>query len=431
MSGEAYELGTAETIEDGLETVMDRRTDTFGSFKVEELQTQWKHKISVIPEAEGITTKWWSYTDGVSRNGPEAEVPGGETITSDQSGEYIVGTSALAGGAGRVTGTAQDGTGDDWWTGYTDRINVADADDNGAGVGYKYFAAGEGDAGGATEAGPQAYVWFRSGVAGAADRIVPRDQWNGDDLDDFDVDLSEPFHRGGFVRLDHTFYNHGNVDVNFGVKTADGGLEIVTLHAFNVPDAPMWSQSDLKWQMGTEGAYLTGYLNAAHYKAGNGRRNIRQDGTGRDGSVLGSGVNFSQGDAHPLVSIRLRDGFENVNLSPTGLSVDLDADYYVFVSVGAELENANFTRPNDELPEVTTGSSEYVAVADNDATGYAGLGDVELLEFVPDGGFFSTASVDTNIDEFALGPGEIATLGVIPVGATSLNGSSFRWAANA
>jgi hypothetical protein len=431
MSGEAYELGTAKTIEDGLETVMDRRSDTFNSFKVEELQTQWKHKISVIPEAEGITQKWWTYTGGVSRNGPEAEIPAGETITSDQSGEYIVGTPALGGGAGRVTGTAQDGAGDDWWTGYTDRINVPDADDNGAGVGYKYFAQGEGDAGGATEAGAQEYVWFRSGVAGASDRVVPRDQWNGEDLSEFEADLSEPFHRGGFFRLDHTFYNHGNVDVNFGIKTADGGLEIVTLHAFNVPGAPMWSQSDLKWQMGTEGANVTGYLNAAHYKAGNGRRNIRPDGTGRDGAVFGSGVNLSQGDPQPLISIRLRDGFENVNLSPVGLAVNMNAGYYVFVSVAAELENANFTRPNDELPAVTTPSSEYVAVADNDATGYAELGEIEFLEYVPDGGFFSTASVDVSIDEFALAPDEIASLGVIPVDATALNGSSFRWAGNA
>lgn len=416
-----------------LADLVDRYTDDFDSVKTEELETQWKHKISVIPESEGITTKWWDYTAGVSRVGPEAQVPPGETITTNQSGEYIVGTPALAGGAARVEGTAQ--AGDDWWTGYTDRLGKPAADDNGVGIGYKYFNENQGDLGGAKAAGEQEYVWFRSGVGGVDDLVIPRDRWNGDRLDDFTVDLSKGnlFHRGGFVRIDHTFYNHGSADVNFGIKTANGQILIKTLHSFNAESDPMWSQSDLFWQMGTLGANLTGYINAAHYKAGNGDRIIRFNGTGRDGGVLGGATGaISQGTPIPLISIRVRSGWENVNVTPIDYRVRTDGSYYVFMTVGADLTDANFTPPNSETPEISPPGSEYAVEADNEATAFTDIGDVEALKYVgADGqGSQSSGSLSGEPPDMSLSEGEIATLGVIPVGMTAFEGASLEWGVN-
>jgi len=428
---DGYELGTAETLEE----VMEKRTDVFDSLKTEELRTQWKHKISAIPESEGITTKWWTFTGGVSRVGPEAQVPAGETIQSDQTGEYIVGTPALAGGAARVEGTAQSGAGDDWWTGYTDRIDTADADDNGVGIGYKYFSAGEGDAGGADQAGHQEYVWFRSGVSGVSDVVIPRDQWNGDDLSVFDSeDLSKGnlFHRGCFCRIDHTFYNHGGVDINIGIKTSDGKLKTVTLHSFTQIGEPMWSESDLRWEMGTEGTNLTGYINAAHYKGGNGEQLIRFSGTGRDGTVLGSALGaVTAATPVPVISIQVRTGWENVNTEPVDFRVEMDDSFYVFLSTNATLDGTeSFEAPNSESPEISPAGSEYAILADNDAEDFTDIGEIEMIKYVSGSGNQSTSTVQGVLPEFALSSGEIAVLGVIPIDASTFNGASLEWGAN-
>lgn len=399
-----------------LEAVMEARTDDFDSLKTEELRTQWKHKISVVPESAGITTKWWTYSSGVSRVGPEAEVPAGEDITTDQSGEYIVGTPALAGGAARVAGTAQSG--DDWWTGFTDRLNVADADDNGVGIGTD----DQGD-----------YVWFRSGVSGVSDTKLYRSDWNGDDLDV--LPDSEVFHRGGFARIDHTFYNQGAADVNWGYKTGDGKLKVVTLHSFNVPDAPMWTESDLKWQMACSGANLTGYINAAHYKGGNADRAIRTNGTGRDGTVLGSDLSgLSAGDVVPVISIQLRSNWENVNIQPLTFSVDMDGDFYVFITTDSTLDGTeSFQPPNSESADIDPADTEYAVLADNDATGFSDVGEIEELSYSGGStgqGSNAAATAEGEAQDFSLSPGEAATVGVVAIGATSLNGASFNWGSN-
>lgn len=428
------------------EAMMEKRTDDFDSLKTEELQTQWKHKISVVPEsADGggsetaITTKWWTFTSGVSRTGPEAEIPAGETITSDQSGDYVVGTPALAGGAARVEGTAQDGDNDDWWTGFTNRINVADADDDGVGIGYKYFSQGDGALGGADSDGDQEYVWFRSGVSGVDDVEVPRDQWNGvlqDLIDDgtFTTDLSKGnlFHSGGFNRIDFTFYNQGAADVNWGVKTDDGKIHIITLHSFNQKGDPMWKESDLKWQMGTEGVNLTGYINAAHYKGGNSRRLIRFAGSGRDGTVLGSTLSLTQGVPVPVLTIQAREGWESVNVSPISARVECDDSFYLFISTNSSLQNADFIPPLSEAPTIDPADSEYAVLVDNDADGFSDIGEVEEFEYIPGTGTGVNAQAQGNVEapDFALSPGENATVGIVPIDASSFEGASFQWGSN-
>lgn len=424
---DGYELGTADTLEE----VMDKRTDVFDQFKVEQQKTQWKHKISTVPESAGITQKWWSYTAGVTRDGPEAKVPGGESIVTDQSGEYTVGVPALAGGALRIEGTAQSGSGDDFYTGYSNRYDVANND--GAGAGYKYFQAGEGYGDGASTAGAQEYVWFHSANTGVDNRVIPRENWNGDDLSQYNVDLSNLFHRGGFVRIDHTFYNEGAVNVNFGIKTDNGGLQIATLHSFSVENDPMWAQSDLPWMMGCEGTNLTGYINAAHYKAGATDQPIRFTGTGRDGTVMGSALGtITAGTPVPVISIKQKTDWSNVNLRLSNFNVTMDSSFYVFIATNTSLGTAaNFQEPNSEITGFNIDPTEYAVLADNDAAELTDNGDIQTLKFVEASGNNQTVStVAGSLPDFALKKGEIVTLGVIPIAATSFEGASLSWGGN-
>lgn len=421
-----------QTLLDELVSGQTEWTNDFNKVETENSITQWKHKISVIPESEGITTRWWELTAGVSRVGPEAQIPPGDTLRTKQSGEYIVGKPALAGGAIRVEGTAQSGASDDFWGGYTDRVNETEANDNGAGIGLAYFDEGEGDEGGAETAGEQEYVWFKSGVSGVSDKRVPRDQWNGDSIDVIaEEENGDIIRKGGFVRVDFTFYNQGSVKVKWGFKRDNGTIEVKTLHAFNVSNDPMWSQSDLHMEFGTEGTNLTGYTNAAHFESGSAARTIRENGTGRDGAVLGSGVTVAQGDPRPLISIQLRDSWENVNIQPVALNAEFDDSFYLFISVGSDLVGATFEDPNSEISGITPTGSEYAANTDNDATDFNSIGDIEYFTYVASSSTGNTtSSLGDSIPDFSLSNGEIATLGVIPVDATSFIGASFRWGAN-
>jgi len=233
------------------------------------------------------------------------------------------------------------------------------------------------------------------------------------------------------MRVKFYFYDEGFARINWGVKH-DTGFDVRTLHTFVVPDNPMWGQSDLKCQMQTQGSNIQGNLIATHFKAGIADNNIRENAEGRDGTVLGDGVAVAEGTPIPLVSVELRDGWENVNVSPLAFSVDMDADYYVFLSVGSDLDGATFREPGSDIPAFDQQSSEYAVLADNQATGFGagGVGSIEYKEYVASGGFFSSSSVADEIDDFGLATGERATLGVLPVGASTLNGSSLRWGMN-
>jgi len=415
--------GEASTVDDAVEASFEKRTNAFNELDVRELRTQWSHKVSVVPETSGITTKWWEFSGGVTRAGPSAEVSPGEEIYTAQSGEYNVGDPALA-GAGVRFGDADpvDGAGDDWWTGYTNRLIPGVSDADGVGIGVKYFAEGEGDNGGARSAGPQEYIWFRSAVPGVPDRVIPKDQWDNPGVS------TDFFRDGGFIRAPFTFYDEGYARLNWNVKT-DTGYDIRTLHTFTIAADPMWAKSDLHWQMASKGSNVAGYIDAAHYKAGT---TIRENAEGRDGTVAGSAPSFSQGTPIPLISLKLRSGWENVNLTPLSMTVDCDSDYYVFISIGPTLTGATFSAPGSDFANVTPADSEYAAVADNDATGFDGgdTGSVEYTEYVPADGKKDGSSISDEIDQLGLAPNQIATLGIIPIGATTLNGSSFRWGAN-
>ena len=109
---------------DGAVNALGEFTNIFEEVRVRQLETQWRHKISVIPETvgDGITNKWWDY-NSVTRDGPLAAIASGGDITTRRSGEYNVGDPALAGTAYQHGDTLPT-SGEDAWVGYTNRLNV-------------------------------------------------------------------------------------------------------------------------------------------------------------------------------------------------------------------------------------------------------------------------------------------------------------------
>lgn len=347
----------------------------FHQLRVSEPVTQWKHKIATVPEDDGITTKWWNYSANVTRSGPLAQIPAGEQIYTEESGNYIVGEPARGGGAVQIGDTLpQDGAGDDFWTGYTNRLLETNGD--GAGVGVKYFQEGEGDRGGATQAGPQLYSWFYSDVAGVSNKIVPAEHWKHFPIEPGEKTNWDLLRSGALVRVPHTFYDFGSADIVMGLKTSNG-LITKRVDTFSVQNDPMWASPDLHWMAATEGSNITGYIGAAHYQAGRDGVVTRLSGEGRDGGIFGSPLDISvSGQWYPVISFQLRPGWENVSLQPITYSMDVSADIYVQITIGGELgTNANFQPPND-----AGGSSEYAVLVDNEATGF-GTGGRGIREY--------------------------------------------------
>lgn len=395
--------------QDAIEEALDMSVNPFNELRVRQLESVWRHKISVVPETDGITDRWWDFTTGVTRNGPSAVVPGGESIGTTQAGEYSVGDPALAGAGVEYTGPPEPAAGDDWWTGYTNRLQEG-VESDGVGIGVD-------DTG--------AYVFFDSSVTGNDDRKVYQENW------DNPTDVSN-FQNGGFVRLPHLFYNHGFARINWSQKT-DTGIEITTLHTFTVEDGSMWGQSDLFWQMEAAGNG-EGYIDAAHYKAGQAVRDTRANWEGRDGDTFGTQpTTITTGTPIPIISLRIRAGWESVALAVSNISLALDGDFYSFVTLRPELEGANFTPPGDDITGFNPDSSEYAVLTDNEATGFADIGAVQGGQFVkseaggvgntPDSGSLEAAARDVGLSRE-----DTVTVGVIPNGATTLDGASVEWA---
>jgi hypothetical protein len=414
----------SDEIGEEFEEVMEKRTDQFNSLSVEQLATQWRHKINSIPKSDGLTDRWWSFTGGVVRDGPEAKVPGGNSIYSKQTGDYTVGVPALAGGAVRVEGVPEGG--DDWWSGYGNRLEGGDSD--GAGIGLKYFNEGGGNKGGAIEDGVQEYVWFDSGVDGVDDLVIPRDKWSIKE-DKLDVDKGEMFKVGGFLRIDHTLYNHGSVKINYGLKRDDGSIDIVTLYEINTKGSPMWDMTGLHWELKTVGNNLTGYVYGSHYKAGRITKILRGNGTGRDGSVFGASLSaLTQGEIYPVISIKIRSNWNNTSIVPAEYSVEMNDGFYSVILLNPTLDTPNFKIPNNEINNINPSSSEYAVMVENEATSLSDAGRIEKIDY--GGGETKGNSLSTvggALPELALEKDDIVTIGVIPTAATELSGASFNW----
>lgn len=332
-----------------------RNSGIFGAVEIEELGILWEHEFNVLDEnsGNGITDKFFEYSANVVRNGPDVDVPEGEFIRTKERGDYGAGKQAVPGFAGRWT---QDPIADqDGWMGYYDtEKNI------GSGIGYKHFDEGEN---GATSAGPQAYVFYE--VGGEGREVVPQEHWNISSLDGSDNYPEFNPTDGCLVRLPHAAYGHARLEVRIGVKVDDEGdfsyagdaFRMYPAHVFVKPGETMLDKFDLPIEWNVSGAQNNGFAlkaTAAHYQGDIGREIKRTSGEGFTPNK--NGGNVITLNPYPdwtyLISFRQRTGWEAIDITPIGLSINATNNIEAQLTVGGEFNNTSYALPED------TGESE-------------------------------------------------------------------------
>jgi len=346
------------TTGDDVEDSFFRIIDLFNELTVNELETIWEHTFQRVNESDGngITDKFFEYSTGVSRSGPDVEVGEGEFIRTKERGKYGAGKPANPGAAGFFNQAPQGDQ--DGWLGYYDEPNGI-----GGGLGYKDFTVGEGDGGGATTAGPQPYVFLERDGEGRT--VVPREQWNINRVSNFDPT------DGFVVRWPHAAYGHVGFVIEIGIKTdwedadiqiAGDAFELRPVHVFTAPGETMWSDFDvpIEWHVdGTEGNGFALNATACHYEGERGRTIKRTSGDGftpqKNG---GSAITLNTfPDWTYLLSFRKRAGWIGTDVTPLGFSVNASQNIEVQITVGGSFNNISYGLPDDT--DATEAATEY------------------------------------------------------------------------
>lgn len=322
----------------------------FDDITVEELEILWEHEFYNVDEnaGDGISNKFFEYSN-VTRNGADVEVAEGGFIRTKERGDYGAGKQAIPGFACRWN---QEPIADqDGWAGY-----YLNTDGIGAGIGYKHFTEGENNA---TEAGPQAYLFYE--VGGEGKEIVPQEHWNISALDGSDnLPEFDPL-AGTLVRLPHAAYGNGRLVVKVGIKTdaqnadfsyAGDGFKMYSAHVFTRPGETMWDHFDLPIEWNVSGTQGNGFLinaTACHYQGDQGRTVKRVSGEGfTPNKNSGSAITLN---TYPewtyLESFKLRDGWDGTDITPLGLSINATENVEVQITIGGDFENTSYGLPND------------------------------------------------------------------------------------
>lgn len=323
----------------------------FNEFQTNELETIWEHTFQRVDAnaGDGITSKFFEYS-GATRNGPDVDLGEGDWIRTKERGRYGAGKPATAGAAARFT---QDPVGDqDGWVGYYD-----DAAGIGGGLGYQDFAEGEGDAGGATSAGPQLYAFFERDGEGRT--IVPAERFNLGLPNDFDPT------DGFIVRWPHAAYGHVGFITEVGIKTdwqdadihvAGDAYELVPVHVFTDLGQTMWANFDnpIEWNVsGTQANGFTLKATACHYEGRRGRTLKRSSGEGFTPQKNGGSVITLNAfpDWTYLLSFRKRAGWATTDITPLGASINPTQNIEVQITVGGDFTNTSYGLPVDTPTE--------------------------------------------------------------------------------
>lgn len=407
----------------GIVQALDERSNLFNELVTRELQIIWEHSFQKVDEnsGNGITDKFFDYS-GVSRSGPDVQVPEGGYIQTKERGDYGAGQPVIAGGAGVWN---QDPTGDqDSYLGYYDRDAGI-----GGGLGYRHFADGEN---GATSAGPQLYAFQEQG--GENREIVPQEKFNLNRLDGTegegpDVDPTD----GITVRFPHACYGHSAFVIAVGVKKdtsadlRDGHLrrisdafELYPVHAFVRKGETMWDEFDVPFVFETTGTQGDGFMlnaTACHYEGETGRGVKRSNGEGW--SPAKNGGSTLSVPAFPdwmyVMSLRKRTGWEAANIQPNRISLNTDQNVEVELTVGADLSNTAYGLPTDTSS--TEAAVEYdLATWDLSTDGekstdttVASRGEREFFDIVP-GDKQATVDVSGDLEDVVLSAQEPLSL---------------------
>lgn len=381
----------------GIVQALDERSNLFNELVTRELQIIWEHSFQNVNETsgDGITSKFFEYS-GVTRSGPDVQVPEGGYIETKERGDYGAGQPVIAGGAGiwnQVPSGDQDS-----YLGYYDRTLGI-----GGGLGYQHFADGED---GATSAGDQLYAFLEQNGEGRD--IVPQENFNINKLDGSEgegpaVDPTD----GITVRFPHACYGHSAFVIAIGVKkdtTAEihnghlrrisDAFELYPAHAFNIRGDTMFEEFDLPFVFETTGTVGDGFrfdATACHYEGETGRGIKRSNGEGWT-PVKNGGSTLSV-PAFPewqyVMSLRKRSGWESADIAPNRISLNTDQNVEVALTVGADLSNTSYGLPVDT--STTEAAAEYDLVswdlstdsAKSTNTSVTSRGEREFFDVVP------------------------------------------------
>ena len=83
----------------GIVQAPDERSNLFNELVTRELQIIWEHSFQKVDadSGDGITSKFFDYS-GVTRLGPDVQVPEGGYIQTKERGDYGAGQPVVAGG---------------------------------------------------------------------------------------------------------------------------------------------------------------------------------------------------------------------------------------------------------------------------------------------------------------------------------------------
>jgi hypothetical protein len=374
---------------DDVELAILQNLDLFNEFTVNELETIWEHTFQNVDEnaGDGITSKFFEYSAGATRDGPDVELGEGEWIKTKDVGKYGAGKPAQPGAAIRYTKTP---TGDqDGWVAYYDQASGI-----GGGVGYQVFSEGED---GANSAGAQLYTFLETGGEGRM--IVPQDNWNLHRVPDLDPT------DGFLVRWPHAAYGHARLGMEIGVKTdwedadidvAGDAFKLYPVHVFTDQGETMWDRFNLpiEWRAtGSVGDDFAVRATACHYEGERGRRIKRTNGDGftpqkNDGSMitLNGYPNWTY-----LLSFQKRAGWGGVDITPLGFSINADQNIEVQITVGGDFDDTSYGLPEDTSTEETAVEYDiktWDLVNDQEKTtdttiGTGGVGEREYYDTIP------------------------------------------------
>lgn len=349
---------------------LEEAQNIFSELRTRELQIIWEHSFQNVDEnsGSGISSKFFDFS-GVTRTGPDVEVPEGGYIQTKETGQYGAGQPVIAGGAGQWANGPPSGD-QDSYLGYYDRSSGI-----GGGAGWKYFDG----TGPASEAGEQMYAFLEQDGEGRD--IVPQENWNLNKLDGTenegpDVDPED----GITLRLPHACYGHSVFIVVIGVKKdtsasfenfsglrrVSDAFELYPVHAFVVKGDTMFREFDLPFVFettGTEGDNFRLEATACHYEGETGRGIKRLNGA--VWSVLKNGGSELDVPAFPdwqyVMSVRKRAGWETANITPSAFTMVNDNDVEVAFTVGADLSNTAYGLPPDTSTEEAAAEYDLVS----------------------------------------------------------------------
>lgn len=385
---------------------LNEKANVLGEVEVREFKSFFNHQFSHIPQNEDISKLYFTTNQTtnttIDRHGAEyrlhldASTNESISIETNEHGHYSPGSIALP-GIGMRVGSDLSGE-QEVRGGYF-------CDTDGIGIG---------------EDSDGLFVFKRDG---GNEQKVRQENWNmdtllgtGDPDNPSELNLSD-LQDGHIIRFPFLCYNYGEFNVVIGVKDKNKDLNIIDIHKFTETGDELLERINLPIKIEVENnntaTELDAYLTAVHFERLNQEVDSRQNGVVR--------LNQSVGETWtPLISYRLRSGWNGVNVLPQKIKVNSDTTLELDIQLNPVLSTTDFSLPTH------TSSNECAIEVDTSATGFDSFGERRWSSFVSAGGAVKSNSVDSDLN-FNLPIGQVVTLAAISQSGTATVDSGVGW----